>query len=153
MADLSIDLEISRPRREVLAWWTGFPDTYSAQDPREQPHRIEVKSRSADRIEVLTWWRAPLMKDLVIPETFLLRPNGDFDVEVHLLPFGILQVDHFTFTGDSGTTRVHIDIDVRVASRRGHLLMPLYMAWARANVPRNFKGSAKLCERDAPKLA
>lgn len=153
MPDLTIHVDIARPRNEVLAWWTGFPDEYSATDPREQPHRIKVLSRSPGRIELHTWWRAPLGRELVIPETFHLKDNGDFDVDVHLDTFGLLQVDRFQFAESGGRTHVRIDIDITAKSRRGKVLRPVYLVYARRQYPRNFRGSGKLCERDAPKLA
>jgi len=152
MADLAVDVEIARPRAEVLAWWTGFADEYSATDPREQPHRIKVISRTADRLELLTWWRTPWGGELRIPETIQRKPNGDFDVAV-ALPLGLEQVDRFTVTQHGPATRVHIEIDIRARGWMGRMMRPAYMHYARRTYPRTFRSAGRLCERDAPHAA
>jgi hypothetical protein len=152
MFRMLIDVHVARPRREVLAWWTRFPDDYRARDPREQPHRIKVVDRRDDRVELLTFWRLPLGIELVIPETMRPRPDGDFVIDVHF-PLGLDQRDVFTFREENGAT--HVSIDIRLAARNvlGRLTRPLYWhLYGRRTYPRTFRMAGVLCERDAPRL-
>ena len=147
---LTVDVDIDRPRAQVLAWWTGFPDEYAAADPKEQPHRIKVVHRSAQTLEVLTWWRSGVGVDLVIPETFRFRDNGDFDVDV-TLPLGLRQLDRFAFE-DRGT-RTHLRVEILLGPRSavGLLTRPLFAAYARSAYPRTFRHAGRLCEKAAPR--
>lgn len=148
-----VDVDVPRPRGEVIAWWTQFPDDYRASDPREQPHRILVTRRERDRIEMRTHWRGPAGRELVIPETFRLKPTGDFDVDIHL-PLGLRQEDRFTFTSTPEGTRVHIEVDVSPRTALGRLTKRAFLAlYARKQYPRTWRQAAKLCARDAPRLS
>lgn len=152
MNDLVIDVEIARPRNEVIAWWTGFPDEYVAKDPREQPHRIKVEKRVGKTAELSTWWRTPF-GELMVPETFTVLDDGNWDVVVHLDVYGVRQRDRFRSVEENGKTRLRIEIDIERSSTRGLVLAPVYRAYARRQYPGSFRGAAKLCERDAPRLA
>ena len=152
MPDLVVTVFVPRPRAEVLAWWTQFPDDYRAADPREQPHRILVKKREPGRIEMLTYWRGPLGREMVIPETFLFREGGDFDVDIRL-PFGLRQRDRFTLTQKDGGTEVRIELDVEPRAALGTLTRRAFLAfYAKRQYPRTWRAAAELCARDAPRL-
>ncbi len=148
------ELRIARPRREVIAWWTGFPDDYRAADPREQPHRIRVLRRGGGGgvIETLTYWRGPLGRELVIPETLHLRGDDGFAVDV-TLPLDLRQHDEFTLRERDGVTAVAIAIELRAPTLLARLARPPYWRlYARRMYPRTFAAAARLCERDAPRL-
>ena len=152
MPDLVVTVHVPRPRAEVLAWWTQFPDDYRAADPREQPHRILVKKRESGRVEMLTYWRGPLGREVVIPETFLFREGGDFDVDLRL-PLGLRQRDRFTFTPRAdGGTDVRIEVDVAPRAGVGRLTRAAFLLYAKRQYPRTWREAAKLCARDAPRL-
>lgn len=152
--DLTVNVHVARPRAEVLAWWTQFPDDYRAQDPQEQPHRIVVRRREPGRVEMLTYWRGPLGREVVVPETFLFREGGDFDVELRL-PLGLAQHDRFTFTPrEDGGTDVRIEVDVMPRQALGRLTRGAFLSlYARRQYPRTWREAARLCERDAPRLS
>lgn len=152
--DLVVELDIPRSRAEVLAWWTTFPDDYRASDPSEQPHRIVVRERSPGHVRMLTYWRGPAGRELVIPETFVFRPSGDFDVELRL-PLGLAQTDRFTFTeAGPGATRVRIEVDVRARSPVGRLTRAPFVAlYARKAYTSTWRTAARICARDAPRLS
>ncbi len=151
MPYLTIEVDIARPRAEVLAWWTGFPQEYTATDRREQPHRIKVVKREPDRLEVLTWWRGLFGVEVMVPEVFHLKANGDFDVDV-TLPLGLAQHDRFTFTAQGNTTHLHVELDLSARNALGTLARPAYALYGRRQYPITFQNAARLCERDAPRV-
>ncbi len=149
---LTLKFPIARPPREVVAWWTGFPDDYRADDPREQPHRIKVVGRAPGRIDVLTWFRTPWRIDTVISETILLRGDDGFSIDVHL-PLGLRQHDEFLFLEKDGGTDATITLDLAAPTLLARIVRPLY--WYLYGVrmyPRTFRTAGRLCERDAPRL-
>ncbi len=149
---LQVDLRIARPRREVIAWWTGFPDDYRAEDPREQPHRIRVLRRDDGVIETLTYWRAPLGRELVIPETLHLYGDDGFGLDA-VLPLGLRQHDEFTFRERDGVTIVTIAIELHAPTPLARIARPAFWRfYARPMYPRTFAAAARLCDRDAPRL-
>lgn len=153
MPRMTIEVRIARPAAEVLAWWTGFPDDYRATDPREQPHRIRVVARAPGRLELRTYWRVPLLGELVIPETMHLVSAERFEVDVHF-PLGLAQHDTFTLHdesgGEGGGTRVTIELVMWPRNLVGRLMAPLYWhLYGRRMYPRTFREAGRLCERDA----
>lgn len=152
---MTIELAIPRPRADVLAWWTDLPDDYRAQDPREEPHRIEVLARDRDgaRVDLMTFWRLPLGLLARIPETLRLAPEGDgFTVDVHF-PLGLRQRDVFTLRDDGrGGTRVTIELVMGARHPLAWVLVPLYWnLYARRVYPKTFATAGELCARDAPR--
>ncbi len=152
MPHMVIDVRIARPRREVIEWWTRLADDYRAEDPREQPHRIQVVARRPGQMDVLTWWRLPLGIEIAIPETMHLRSDGNFAVDVHF-PLGLEQRDEFTFRHESGATHLTVRIDLAARNLIGRLVRPLYWhLYGRRMYPRTFRTAGILCERDAPHI-
>jgi hypothetical protein len=149
--DLEVVLKIPRPPAEVRAWWLDAPADYRASDPREQPHRIVTLRRDGRTWETLTYWRVPPLRNLRIPETFTFREDG-WDVDVRL-PFGLAQRDVFTLAPTPTGTRVTIQVTVRPRNLVGRLARPAFLRYARKSYPRAWRGAAKLCARDAPRLS
>ncbi|MGQ0536552.1 MAG: hypothetical protein ACT4PT_10820 [Methanobacteriota archaeon] len=149
--DLEVVLEIPRPAAEVRAWWTEMPADYRAADPKEQPHRIVTIARNEDRWEIDTHWRGPFGRDLVVREVFWFRPDG-WDVDVYA-PAGIRQRDEFRLEATPQGTRVQIRVQIRGTGLAGRLAAPIYRAYGRRNFPRMWRHAARLCARDAPRLA
>lgn len=151
MEDLVVTVDIRRPPPEVRAWWTELPDEYVATDPREQPHRIVVTKRDGAVMELATYWRGPLGRELVIREMMTLRDDGGWSVDVGL-PLGLAQRDEFTLTPTPEGTRVRIGVGVTARTTWGRLMRPLFLAfYARRQYPRTWRAAARICERDAPR--
>lgn len=143
MSDIAVRVHIQRPPSVVYRWWTDFPELY--ENAREQPHRIVTRSRSAAHIDTLTYWRAPMGRELEVPERFTLRPDGwDVDIE---LPFGLAQRDVFTLTPERDGTRVDIAVDIWCRTRAGRLALPFFKAYARRQYPRTWRAAVRWCER------
>lgn len=143
MTDLVVEVSIARPPAVVREWWIEFPPVY--ENAKEQPHRIVTLARTPDRIETLTYWRGPLGRELEVPETFALRPDG-WTVDIQL-PFGLAQRDVFTLTPEGAGTRVRIEVDVWPRSALGRLMRPLFMPYARRNYPRTWRAAVRWCEK------
>lgn len=149
--DLVVTVDIRRPPAEVRAWWTELADSYVATDPNEQPHRIVVKERSGAAMRLVTYWRGPVGRELVIRETMTLRDDGGWSVDVDL-PLGLAQRDEFTLTPIPEGTRVRIGVGVTARTMGGRLARPLFLAlYARREYPRTWRAAARICERDAPR--
>lgn len=146
-----MEVDIRRPPHEVRAWWWEMPDDYRATDPKEQPHRIVTRSRSERERDMLTYWRGPLGRELVIPERMRMDAHGDWTIEVDL-PFGLAQRDVFVLEPRAASTHVAIDVEVWARRWWGHLTRPLFMLYARRSYPRTWRRAARICERDAPVL-
>lgn len=151
---LDLTLEIPRAPSEVRAWWLELPDEYRASDPREQPHRIVTLEKSAEHRKMRTYWRGPMGRELVIPETFRYKGALAWDVDVGL-PLGLAQRDEFELEETpEGGTRVHIRVFVWARTLAGRLARGPFVAfYAKRNYPRTWRSAARICARDAPKLA
>ncbi len=153
MPRMTIEVLVARPPAEVLDWWTGFPDDYRAADPREQPHRIRVVARAPARLDLRTYWRVPLLGEVMIPETMHLVSASRFEVDVHF-PLGLAQHDTFTLRGEDAGTRVTIELELSPRNLLGRVIAPLYWnLYGRRMYPRTFRHAGRLCARDAPRSA
>lgn len=167
MPDVRVSVDIRRPPDVVRKWWTEFPPLY--ENAKEQPHRIVTRARDASHIDTLTYWRAPLGRELEVPERFTLRPqrlrredqdasadasgaDGGWDVDI-VLPFGLAQRDVFTLTPTPEGTQVRIDVDIWPRSTSGRLALPFFRAYARRNYPRTWRAAARWCEKATPEHA
>ncbi|HUR68496.1 MAG TPA: hypothetical protein VM370_04560 [Candidatus Thermoplasmatota archaeon] len=142
MPDLSVTVHVARPPEVVRQWWLDFPEVY--ENAREQPHRIVTRSRSAQHIDTLTYWRGPLGREIEVPERFALRADG-WDVDI-ALPFGLAQRDQFALSSEPGGTRVDIEVDIWCRTRLGRLSLAGYKAYARRSYPRTWRAAARWCE-------
>ena len=143
MSDLHVEVRIARPPDVVRRWWIEFPPLY--ENDREQPHRIVTRSRDAEHIDTLTYWRGPLGRELEVPERFTLREDG-WDVDIRL-PFGLAQRDRFALSSDgAGGTLVAIDVDIWPRSALGRAMRPLFLRYARKSYPRTWRAAARWCE-------
>lgn len=143
MSDIEVTVRIARPPEVVRRWWTEFPEVY--ENAREQPHRIVTRSRSAEHIDTLTYWRAPLGRELEVPERFTLRTDG-WDVDV-TLPFGLQQRDVFTLAPEGDGTIVNVKVDIWRRTSVGRLALGPFKAYARRSYPRTWQAAARWCER------
>lgn len=46
--DLVLDFDVDAPAEELESWWTDLPEVYEAENPRKQPHRIELVEETED---------------------------------------------------------------------------------------------------------
>lgn len=149
--DIAVELHIRRPPHEVRAWWLEMPEDYVAADPREQPFRIKTLRRTQSEWEIMTYWRV-LGRVTKVPETFHLKPDGDWDVDI-ALPFGLRQRDAFVLHPTREGTRVEIRAWVHAPTAAAKAMRPLFLAlYARRAYPATWRTAAELCERDAPVL-
>lgn len=72
--ELVLEFDVSRPPDELERWWTDLPEVYEADDPREQPHRIELVEETEDGKVYDTTWRGPLGMPFSLTE--ILRDEG-----------------------------------------------------------------------------
>lgn len=145
MTDLDVTVDIARPPDVVRRWWTEFPTEYRATDPREQPHRIVTLRRDARVLDLLTYWRGPLGREIEVPETFEMRDDG-WDVHIRL-PFGLRQKDEFFLTPTPTGTRVRILVTIHAPTLAAKLARPAMMIYARRSYPATWRSAARLCER------
>ena len=143
MTNVWVDVQIARPPAVVREWWTVFPPVY--ENAKEQPHRIVTLSRTPERIETLTYWRAPFGRELEVPETFTLREDG-WDVDI-ALPFGLAQRDRFTLAAKDGGTQVHIEVDIWPRTAIGRVVRPIFLLYAKRQYPRTWRAAARWCEQ------
>lgn len=143
MTFLTVDVHIRRPPEVVRKWWLDFPEVY--ENDKEQPHRIVTRSRSDTHIDLLTYWRGPLGREMEVPERFTLREGG-WDVDL-TLPFGLAQRDVFTLAPREGGTDVRVEVDMWSRGAAGRLALPLFKAYARRQYPRTWRAAVKWCER------
>ena len=143
MSTLDVTVHIRRSPDVVRKWWLDFPEVY--ENAKEQPHKIVTRSRSAEHIDTLTYWRAPFGRELEIPERFALRPDG-WDVEIEL-PFGLAQRDVFTLTPEGDGTRVDIAVDIWCRTKAGWLALRPFKAYARRQYPKTWRAAVRWCEK------
>lgn len=72
--ELVLEFDVSRPPDELESWWTDLPEVYEADDPREQPHRIELVEETDDGTMYETTWRGPLGMPFTLTE--ILHDEG-----------------------------------------------------------------------------
>jgi hypothetical protein len=46
--ELVLDFDVAASPERLEQWWTDLPEVYEAEDPREQPHRIERLATTED---------------------------------------------------------------------------------------------------------
>lgn len=66
---LVLTFDVDSSPEALEAWWTDLPEIYEADDPREQPHRIELVEATEDGGVYDTTWRGPLGLPFTLTET------------------------------------------------------------------------------------
>ncbi len=144
---LGLAFDIRRPPEAVRRWWLELPDDYSASDPKEQPHRIQVLRREADRMEVLTYWRGPLGLTMKLRETLgISDPNG---WTADLSEMGLHIHDEFRTSPTEEGTHLTIQSTIMPASVWGRILRPLVIRTILKSMDTTWNDAARICERDA----
>jgi hypothetical protein len=94
MADESfeLDVHVDGSPEALEAWWTDLPAVHEAEDPREQPHRIEHVETTDDAEIYETYWRGPLGIEYSLTEELydegpgrwrFVVPNPGFTIQDH----------------------------------------------------------------------
>jgi hypothetical protein len=111
--EFAIDFHVDAPPEELEAWWTDLPEVYEAEDPREQPHEIELLEETGDGGIYETTWRGPLGLEFTLEEHLhdegpgawrFVVPGRGFEIEdrfrVHPTPDGCRLEIRSTITYD-----------------------------------------------------
>ncbi len=146
MRELSVEVDIARPPETVRAWWLDLPEVYEAEDPREQPHRIVKVEETADRIDLLTYWKGPFGKELELGETVHMDREDGWRIEVDL-PFGLDQEDIFSLEPTEIGTRLTIDVRMWAQRWYGKLVLPFFWMFGKRSYPETWRTAARLCEQ------
>lgn len=146
MPELTVEVDIRRPPAVVRSWWLDLPEVYEADDPLEQPHRIEKVTEDDQRMELRTYWRGPFGSEMAIEETIHLGREDGWTIDVGL-PAGLAQEDIFTLRPTDTGTRVTIDVSMWAERWYGYLALPFFWLFGRINYPKTWRTAAKLCER------
>jgi hypothetical protein len=104
-----------------------------------------TRSRVAQPLDTLTYWRGSLGREREIPERFTLREDGGGNVDI-VPPFGLAQPNGSTLSQTPSGTRVNIAVELWSRTSLGRLALPLYLRYAKKIYPRTWRAAARWCQ-------
>ncbi|MDX1611949.1 MAG: hypothetical protein R3185_06230 [Candidatus Thermoplasmatota archaeon] len=137
-----LELMVPGSPEELKTWWTDLPETYEAEDPREQPHAITLMETREDSRVYDTVWRGPLgipvhLKEILYDEgpgrwRFVV-PNPGFVIE-----------DRYTAEAHPEGTKLTIRSTITYESWLGRLTRPLMLPGWRDTLRDTFSTAATI---------
>ena len=104
--ELVLGFDVAASPERLEQWWTDLPEVYEAEDPREQPHRIERLATTEDGAVYETEWRGPMGLTFTLEETLHDEGPGRWRFVVPGPGFEI--VDRYEVTATE--TGAHLEI-------------------------------------------
>lgn len=117
--ELALSFLVDGTPHELKRWWTDLPDTYEAEDPREQPHRIELVEETEDGGIYDTTWRGPMGIPITLRE--ILHAEGPGRWRFEIPGPGYLIEDRYEAELDGDHTRLRIRSTITYTGLRGKI--------------------------------
>lgn len=146
MPAFSLSVPIARDPDGVAKWWLDFPPVYEAKDGREQPYRIETISRTAERVEVRTFWKIMGMRRVFLETIEVVGPRA-FDARIRMGRVDVF--DTFRLSPDGrGGSLMEITTRMEGHGMMGRVMAPIMAPMLHRFMRRIWADAAELCAKD-----